>query len=156
MTTHLVVANQTLGGAALDDEIARRIEDGDPTFHVLVPMTLPDRASSSWVTGDAMLGVPDHTVLAPDAVEAARARSERRLQRVLRRIAALGGEATGEVADPDPVHATTAALDRRAFDEVIVSTLPAGISRWLRLDLPCRLARHVDCPVTVVEAERGR
>ena len=38
------------------------------------------------------------------------------------------------------------------FDEIVVSTLPAGVSRWLRLDLPRRLRRRCGLPVTVVES----
>ena len=43
---------------------------------------------------------------------------------------------------------------RRVFDEVIVSTLPARISRWLRLDLQGRIAR-LGVPVELVSAEQG-
>lgn len=39
------------------------------------------------------------------------------------------------------------------FNEVIISTLPVGISRWLKLDLPSRTQRMVECPVTTVEAD---
>jgi GABA permease len=51
------------------------------------------------------------------------------------------------VGDPDPVAAVGDALRAREFDEVIVSTLPRGVSRWLRLSLPHRLERMTDLPV---------
>ena len=41
------------------------------------------------------------------------------------------------------------------FDEVIVSTLPETVSRWLRLDLPHRLARALSVPVSQIEGEPG-
>jgi hypothetical protein len=42
------------------------------------------------------------------------------------------------------------ALRRREVDEVIVSTLPRGLSRWLGEDVPSRLRDSVRVPVTVV------
>jgi hypothetical protein len=41
-------------------------------------------------------------------------------------------------------------LERSSFDEIIVSTLPAPVSRWLRLDLAHRLERRFHLPVTHV------
>lgn len=38
-------------------------------------------------------------------------------------------------------------------DEVIVSTLPMGMSRWLGEDVPSRLRDSVPVPVTVVTQE---
>jgi hypothetical protein len=56
------------------------------------------------------------------------------------------------VGDPDPFAAVGDALHAREFDEVIVSVLPKGISRWLALGLPARLRRTVDLPVVQVTA----
>jgi GABA permease len=56
------------------------------------------------------------------------------------------------VGDPDPAAAVGDALHSRQFDEVIVSTLPPGISRWLRLSLPHRVRRMTDLPVLHVTA----
>jgi hypothetical protein len=57
------------------------------------------------------------------------------------------------VADPDPFAAVGDALHARKFDEVIVSVLPKGLSRWLALGLPARLRRSVDLPVVQVTAQ---
>lgn len=51
------------------------------------------------------------------------------------------------VGDPDPLAAVGDALRAGSFDEVVVSTLPRGVSRWLRLSLPHRLRRMTDLPV---------
>ena len=45
------------------------------------------------------------------------------------------------------------ALRGREVDEVIVSTLPRGISRWLGEDVPSRLTDAVSVPVTVVSQD---
>ena len=52
----------------------------------------------------------------------------------------------------DPVHAVDAALKGRHVDEIIVSTLPTRLSRWLRQDLPRRLEHRTQLPVTHVGA----
>ena len=57
---------------------------------------------------------------------------------------------TGEVALGDPVVATSRVMQRATFDEIVVSTNPPGISRWLKLDLPTRLERAFEVPVTVI------
>jgi hypothetical protein len=53
---------------------------------------------------------------------------------------------------PTPLRAILDTVRHQHFDEVIVSTLPAGISRWLRLDLVHRIDRKVDAPVTHIVA----
>ena len=52
---------------------------------------------------------------------------------------AAGGEVTGRVGDGDPYRAVCDALDADGFDEIVVSTLPPRVSRWLSMDLPGRL-----------------
>ena len=61
----------------------------------------------------------------------------------------------GLIGDPDPLVATQDALAREPFDEVIVSTLPARVSHWLRRDLPSRV-EQLGLPVTVVTAKATR
>jgi hypothetical protein len=57
------------------------------------------------------------------------------------------------VGDPDPFAAVGDVLHAREFDEVVVSTLPRTISRWLAVGLPARLRRAVDLPVVEVHAQ---
>ena len=52
------------------------------------------------------------------------------------------------VGDPDPFAAVGDVLHCRRFDELVVATLPRGISTWLRVGLPGRLRRLTDLPVT--------
>ena len=56
------------------------------------------------------------------------------------------------VGDPDPFAAVGDVLHARRFDEVIVSVLPRGISKWLALGLPARLRRTHDLPIHQVNA----
>jgi hypothetical protein len=67
---------------------------------------------------------------------------------------AAGGRVEGIVGDTDPFVAVRDAVERFGFDEIIVSTLPARVSHWLRRDLPSRL-RRLGIPVTVVTATQS-
>jgi hypothetical protein len=132
MRRFLLVANQTLGGEHLLDAVRSRLDGGACRFHVLVPAT-PPQDQLTWTEGEA----------------AAIARE--RLEKAVARLAELGAEATGAVGDPDPLQAIGDALRARPFDEIILSTLPAGISRWLGWDLPCRVERSFGLPVDHVQ-----
>jgi hypothetical protein len=145
----LIVANQTLGGAELERVIAARIAEGADSFHIVVPMIAPALEAVAWGAPEIGFVIPAPD---PEAVDEARRRSEHRLAAIVDRIQALGGQAHGEVGDTDPVEAVRRVLEQRRYREVVVSTLPAGISRWLKLDLPSRVARLTDVPVTTVEA----
>lgn len=71
-----------------------------------------------------------------------------RLDSALEGMRAAGLEnVDGLVGDPDPVVAVMEAWDPMKFDEIIVSTLPTGSSRWLGLDLPHRLEKLTAVPV---------
>jgi hypothetical protein len=59
----------------------------------------------------------------------------------------------GSVGDPDPVVAAMEAWDPMQFDEIVVSTLPTGSSRWLGLDLPRRLGKLTSVPVLHVVSQ---
>jgi hypothetical protein len=165
MRHHLIVANQTLGGGDLERTVRERIEAGPCRFTVLVPMTDIRHESGSWTGG--YLGAEIITVTqfeeAQRAMEAdarrreeelaeARSRAERRLDLMLDAIRAAGGTADGYVGDADPVIAVKTALQEQDVDEVIVSTLPARLSRWLKMDLPSRISRMSEVPVTTIEA----
>ena len=55
------------------------------------------------------------------------------------------------VGDANPVYAVKDCLDEDDFDEVVVSTLPIGVSRWIKLDVVSQLRRSIDVPVTHVQ-----
>jgi len=58
---------------------------------------------------------------------------------------------TGEVGDADPIAAIHDAMNSRDFDEIVISTLPKRVSKWLRVDLPSK-ARGLGLPVTHIES----
>ncbi len=131
MRSYLIVANQTLTSESLRDAIAARLAEGPVLTHVVVPLS-PVGGRLTW---------DEH---------ASRDVAQERLVEVLDRLRAMGAEADGEVGDRDPVMAVRDALRHREVDEVIVSTLPKGLSRWLGEDVPSRLRDAVQVPVTVV------
>lgn len=129
----LLVANRTAMTEPLRNEVLKRAAEGDTTFHLLVP------ASATGL----------HRVVDPDIAgrEQARARMEEA------RVAlseASGTEVTGEVGDADPIAAMHDVLSTGDFDEIVISTLPKRLSRWLKLDLPSK-ARGFGLPVAHVE-----
>src|SRR4051794_38341575 len=73
-----------------------------------------------------------------------------RVKASLERLHGAGIEAEAMLGDIDPCCAVIEVWDPRRWDEVVVSTLPTGTSRWLRIDLPRRIGRAVDAPVTHV------
>lgn len=76
------------------------------------------------------------------------AEARERLEQALSRMQDAGLEkVSGSVGDPDPVVAVMEVWDPMQFDEITVSTLPTGSSRWLGLDLPHRLERLTSVPV---------
>jgi hypothetical protein len=64
---------------------------------------------------------------------------------------AAGSEVTGSIGDPEPLMAIEDAINLGSYDEVIVSTLPTRLSRWLKLDLVSK-TKALGLPVTHVEA----
>jgi len=64
---------------------------------------------------------------------------------------AAGHEVTGSVGDSEPLMAIQDAVNLGSYDEMIISTLPLGISKWLKLDLVSK-ARGLGLPVTHVLA----
>lgn len=136
-TRYLVVANQTLGGQALTERLRACIAEGPCTFHVLVPANVDHEG---WIHDD----------------DSDLALAQQRLNEALERFSALGAEVSGEVGDVSPVEAIHDVLRRSDFDAIILSTLPPGVSRWLRLDLLSRVERSVTIPVTHVVSEETR
>jgi hypothetical protein len=125
-----VVANLTVCGEQLATLVAQRLAAGPCSFHLVVP-SAPDPHEPTWTE------------------EAVRLAARHRLDQALSVFRALGADVSGEVGDWTPLLAIEDALRTREFDEIIVSTLPPGASRWLRLDLPNRVARF-GLPVTHV------
>jgi hypothetical protein len=76
------------------------------------------------------------------------ASARRRLDQGLARLHEAGAEVGGEIGNHSPLTAVTDCLAHRRFDEIILSTLPSGVSRWLHQDLPKRIRRKFDLPVT--------
>jgi hypothetical protein len=140
----LVVANQTLGCGELIGELRRRAETTGCEMLLLVPANL---ASAHHVAGLPLS--PPHD---EDTVEL----MHRRLTTEMNWLKRAGVNVDGEVGSSDPVEAVTEVLSRREFDEVIVSTFPPGVSRWLRMDLPNRIRRRSKLPVTHVECKQPR
>ena len=81
-----------------------------------------------------------------------RGRDAPELEAALVRWRDAGLKATGTIGDADPVQAVAEVCPPGSFDEVIVSTLPGQTSRWLRSDVPYRIGRLTDLPVTHVIA----
>jgi nucleotide-binding universal stress UspA family protein len=153
VSRYLIVANQTLGGKELEERIRTRIDSGEGRFYVVVPMIEPEYETDAWVPPDPGFGISWTRTETEDALEVAMERSQHRLHRMLEKIRGLGGEAEGEVVGADPLPAIESILERDNIAEILISTLPAGISRWLKMDLPSRVARRAEIPVTTVEAE---
>jgi hypothetical protein len=152
MAQVLIVANQTLTGRHLLEFVKDRMTKGPCEFWLLVPATaLAHRdPTSSLVPG---LRVPGHGTDPLHDVEDDYAEARRRLDLGLEALRGLGATVNGDVGDPDPLKAIQEALARRQFDEIILSTLPSGVSRWLRQDLPHKVERKFHLPVSVVTAE---
>ena len=73
-----------------------------------------------------------------------------RLDEALIRFTAAGLTVTGEVGSDSPVDSVVDVLVRDgadAFDEIIVSTLPRTVSKWLKVDAPSRIQRYTNLPV---------
>ena len=140
MRRYLVVAHKTLGGPHLMDHLHElRAADPHCRFHVIVPEHHP--------SGHAWTEVEVH--------DAAR----RTLDEMLARLASMGMGATGEVGDANPVYAVSVTRRREGagtFAGIVLSTLPHGISRWWRFDVPRRMAQaNPDIPVTHLVSEEA-
>jgi hypothetical protein len=68
---------------------------------------------------------------------------------------AAGGHVDGVIGNNDPFVAVREAVTNIGFDEILISTLPARVSHWLRRDLPRRVEQF-GLPVTVVTAEQSK
>ena len=126
-TTHLlVVANRTVDSPELLDALRLRAESGPIHVTMLAPSTYAERAEA-----------------------------QRRMQRAAANLEAAGIESEAMLGDADPIVAVQEAWDPGRYDEVVVSTLAVGASRWLQIDLPHRVAKLTDCQVRHVVGARA-
>ena len=134
-TRVLLVANRTAATDELLEAVRARAQRGPARFHLVVP---------AHPHGLHKLVDPQDG----DAGEAERVMAEA----VPLLSAAAGSEVTGHVGDHEPLMAIEDAIHRASYDEIIISTLPRRLSRWLHLDLVSK-ARGTGLPVTHVEAK---
>ncbi|HEY1539246.1 MAG TPA: hypothetical protein VGF63_07610 [Solirubrobacteraceae bacterium] len=132
----LIVANRTAATEPLLDAVRRRAQAGPARFHLLVPAT--------------PRGL--HRVVDPEdsGYDEAAVQLELALELLSE---AAGSEVTGNVGSADPMAAIADVINDRRVHEIILSTLPLRLSRWMHLDLPRKL-RGMELPVTHVEGER--
>jgi GABA permease len=131
----LVVANQTACGDELLDLVRGRVAEGPCRFTMLVPAT-PPKEHVTWTEGDA------------------RSLARRRLAEAVDRLEGAGAEVEGVIGDPSPLQAVDDVLLHQPHDEIILSTLPVGVSRWLKMDLPHRMEQRFALPVTTLISQR--
>lgn len=147
----LLVANQTLANTQLTEMVSATLADERAEFHVVIPQSAPSVLHADPATG--LIGPGAHSMVS-ESRQAARDEGERRLASFKAALGDLGHAVTGEVVLSDPMSAARAVLARSSFDQIIISTLPSGISRWLNLDFPSRMERAFNLPVTtLVQAE---
>lgn len=146
MARVLIVANQTLGGDDLREFVRGRMATDPPEFTLLVPAT--PRAHRNLDTRVPGINAP------MDTEDDDFAEARKRLDQGLEMLRGLGATVDGTVGDPDPMKAIQEVFSRRTFDEIVLSTLPSGVSRWLRQDLPHKAERKFHLPVTVVTADQ--
>ena len=127
-TRVLVVAHRTAATPRLLDEVRARAGRSPCSFILLVPRPYWDpETEEASATLELALPLLDE---------------------------AAGGHVEGIIGDSDPFAAVEQAVERGGFDEIIISTLPARVSHWLRRDLPHRV-EGLGLPVTVVTAEQS-
>ena len=138
----LVVANQTVGGKALLDEILNRTRGRESEVLVVTPALASSRAAH-WASD------------VDEAIELARQRMELSVLAVEQ----AGLKARGEVGDSDPNVAIEDALRQFAADEIVISTHPPARSRWLEHGVVQRARDDIELPITHVvvdlEAEQA-
>lgn len=109
-----MVANVTATSDELLDALAERAARGPAAFTLIVPAT---------------------------SFGGGRAAAAKQLDEAVVRMRDAGLEVEGSVGDADPMIAVTESWDPRRYDEIVLSTLPTGVSKWLQADLPHRVAK---------------
>jgi hypothetical protein len=130
----LVVANRTAATPGLIAAVRERAAKGAASFTLLVPNTAHGL----------------HKLVDPE--DQGQSEAEQTLELALPLLEeAAGGRVEGMVGDPEPLAAIQDAINIHGFDEIIISTLPSRVSKWLKLDLPSKAA-GLGLPVTTVTA----
>ena len=130
----LVVAHQTAATSHLLDAVRERAQRAPARFHLVVPRQAHGM----------------HKVVDPQ--DAGGDEAQQVLDEALPKLSeAAGHRVTGSLGDPEPLMAIHDAINLGSYDEIIVSTLPLGVSRWLKLDLISK-TRALGLPVTHVQA----
>jgi hypothetical protein len=128
----LVIANETVGGERLREEIRRRSEGYDEQVLVVSPaLNSPLR---HWASDE----------------DNARVKAQERLEASLARLRAAGVDAKGEIGDAEPVQAMEDALRLFGADEIIISTHPEGRSHWLEKGIVDSARERFAVPITHV------
>jgi hypothetical protein len=130
----LIVAARTAATPVLMEAVRERASLGSCQFTLLVP--------------NPTHGL--HTVVDPEDQDTGEAQSIIELAQPLLEEAA-GGEIETMVGDSRPLDAIQDAVNLHGFDEIILSTLPTRVSKWLKLDLPSKVG-GLGLPVTTVTA----
>jgi hypothetical protein len=134
----LVVAHRTAATPALLDAVAARAAAGPATFTLLVPRT--------------PRGL--HRVMDPEDTDESEAQEVLELAIPLLEEA-VGAPVEGKIGDPNPADAIQDAVNIDGYDEIIISTLPARVSKWLHINLPAKLT-PLGLPITTVTAKSSR
>ena len=130
----LVVANKTAATPALIQAVRDRAARGNAQFTLLVP--------------NAAHGL--HKLIDPEDQAETEAQTTIELAIPLLEEA-VGGPVDSMIGVPEPLAAIQDAVNIHGFDELIISTLPQRVSKWLKLDLPSKAA-GLGLPVTTVIA----
>ena len=134
MPRYLVVAHQTADSPELAAALGDLTRSEDACVVLVVPATPVDHLAS-WTEGEARAV----------AVQA----GERGRQALARAGVTVEDVVVG---DPNPIYAVGDELGERNYQEIVISTLARGASRWLRVDIVRRLRRLTGLPVTHVES----
>jgi hypothetical protein len=136
-TRVLVVAHQTAATPPLLEAVKERAEQGPSEFHLVVPRQ------------------PHGLAKVLDPEDYGQEEAERVLADALPKLStAANQEVTGSIGDSEPLMAIQDAVNLGDYEEIIISTLPLGVSRWLKLDLISK-ARGLGLPVRHVLAPDG-
>jgi hypothetical protein len=122
----LVVANVTASSQELLDVLRERAASSPTAIHFVIPAT---------------------------PLEQGRESPARRLEHAVAQLRGEGLEADGVVGNADPFVAVTDVWNPMVYDEIIISTLPIGVSRWLHAGLPERIGRATGALVTHVVSQ---